>query len=61
MESSNEPLQEAKDLITRATKILDRCGQDIAAVHLQEAMEVLEYGHVLKPIVEVVRNRGSKA
>ena len=54
MTHSDEVIREAKALIERARKLLDECGHDLAAVHLQEAIEVLEHGHVLKPIIDPI-------
>lgn len=52
MDRSDEIVREARELMEKASKLLDECGQELAAAHLQEAIEVLEYGHVLKPIID---------
>lgn len=52
MRSSKDDIRHAVAMIEQAITILDGEGQDIAAIHLQEALEVIEHGHVLKPTLE---------
>lgn len=47
--SSQDGVRGAVALIKKAIKIFDDAGEDIAAIHLQEALEVIEFGHVVKP------------
>ncbi|WP_157009853.1 hypothetical protein [Sphingobium sp. YBL2] len=42
-------------LIETAIKLLDKANQGKAAIHCQEALEVLQFGDVARPIIEPVR------
>jgi UDP-2,3-diacylglucosamine pyrophosphatase LpxH len=49
-----EMTQEAVALVKKAMKLFDKAGQDMAALHCQEAVEMVEDGHVSRLEMERV-------
>ncbi|MFQ3897927.1 hypothetical protein [Sphingobium sp. R-7] len=43
-----EMTQEALALVKKAMKLFDKAGQDMAAIHCQEAVEMVEIGHIAR-------------